>query len=287
LVSLYKGIPERVLHEISISLISGLSSGILREAGKLNTRTVDWRGHSDVFPSTHWSVVLAAGKSQAEPEMARVALAELCRVYWAPLYGFVRSRGHTMHDSQDLTQSFFAYVLEHKVYARADRRKGRFRSFLLASLKNFLADAADRERTIKRGGAQIFLPLHEEQAQEAESLFQTHSGVSNGDRLFDRSWAEALVAAALERLSADYKRESREQLFNQLRIFIAGGAEPPPTYAELTDRLGTTESTLRSHVTRLRARYREALRTEVRRTVNTEKQVDQELRELLHVLTEM
>ena len=170
---------------------------------------------------------------------------------------------------------------------RVDQRKGRFRSFLLASLKNFLADAADKERTLKRGGAQIFLPLHEEQVQEAESLFQTHSGMRNEDRLFDRSWAEALVAAALERLSADYKRDAKEQLFRELRIFIAGGAEPPPTYAELTDRLGITESTLRSHVTRLRARYREALRTEVRRTVDSEKQVDQELRELLHVLTEM
>ena len=257
----------------------------MKEAGNLNVRAGDGQGHSDVFPSTHWSIVLAAGKTQAEPEMARAALAELCQVYWAPLYGFVRSRGHTMHDAQDLTQSFFAYVLEHKVYVRADRRKGRFRSFLLASLKHFLADAADRERTLKRGGAQIFLPLHEEQAQEAESLFQTHSGVNNEDLLFDRSWAEALVASALERLSADYKREAKEQLFNELRIFIAGGAEEPPTYAQLTDRLGVTESTLRSHVTRLRARYREALRAEVRRTVNTEKQVDQELRELLHVLT--
>ena len=240
-----------------------------------------------MFPSTHWSMVFAAGRSEAEPQTAEAALAELCQVYWAPLYGFVRSRGHTVHDAQDLTQSFFAYLLEHKVYARANRQKGRFRSFLLASLKNFLADAADRERTLKRGGAQILLPLHEEQAREAESLFQTHSGMSNGDRLFDRSWAEALVAAALERLSADYKREAKEQLFNELRMFIAGGAEPPPTYAELTDRLGVTESTLRSHVTRLRARYREALRTEVRRTVDSEKQVDQELRELLHVLTEM
>ena len=240
-----------------------------------------------MFPSTHWSVVLAAGRSQAEPRTAEAALAELCQVYWAPLYGFVRSRGHTVHDAQDLTQSFFAYVLEHKVYARVDRRKGRFRSFLLASLKNFLADAVDRERTLKRGGAQIFLPLHEEQAQEAESLFQTHSGMSNEDRLFDRSWAAALVAAALERLSADYRHEAKEQLFKELRIFIAGGAEPPPTYAELTDRLGIAESTLRSHVTRLRSRYREALRTEVRRTVDSEKQVDQELRELLHVLTEM
>ena len=259
----------------------------MKEAVNLNTRAANGQGRSDVFPSTHWSVVFAAGRSEAEPQMAGAALAELCQVYWAPLYGFVRSRGHTVHDAQDLTQSFFAYVLEHKVYARVDRRKGRFRSFLLASLKNFLADAADRERTLKRGGAQIFLPLHEEQAQEAESLFQTHSGMSNEDRLFDRSWAEALVAAALERLSADYKREAKEQLFKELRIFIAGGAEPPPTYAELTDRLGITESTLRSHVTRLRARYREALRTEVRRTVDSEKQVDQELRELLHVLTEM
>ena len=231
--------------------------------------------------------MLAAGRSEAEPEMVGTALTELCQVYWAPLYSFIRSRGHTVHDAQDLTQSFFVYVLEHKVYARVDRRKGRFRSFLLASLKNFLADAADRERTLKRGGARIFLPLHEEQALEAESLFQTHSGISNEDRLFDRSWAEALVAAALEHLSADYRREAKEQLFKELRIFIAGGAEPPPTYAELTDRLGITESTLRSHVTRLRARYRKALRTEVRRTVDSEKQVDQELRELLHVLTEM
>jgi RNA polymerase sigma factor (sigma-70 family) len=259
----------------------------LKEAVNLNTRAGNGQDRSDVFPSTHWSVVLAAGRSQAEPQTAEAALAELCQVYWAPLYGFARSRGHTVHDAQDLTQSFFAYLLEHKVYARVDRRKGRFRSFLLASLKNFLADAADKERTLKRGGAQIFLPLHEEQAQEAESLFQTHSGMSNEDRLFDRSWAEALVAAALERLSADYKREAKEQLFKELRIFIAGGAEPPPTYAELTDRLRITESTLRSHVTRLRARYREALRTEVRRTVDSEKQVDQELRELLRVLTEM
>ena len=231
--------------------------------------------------------MFAAGRSEAEPEMGGAALAELCQGYWAPLYGFVRSRGHTVHDAQDFTQSFFAYLLEHRVYARANRQKGRFRSFLLASLKNFLADAADRERTLKRGGAQVFLPLHEEQAQEAESLFQTHSGTGNEGWLFDRGWAEALVAAALERLSADYKREAKEQLFKELRTFIAGGAEPLPTYAELTDRLGITESTLRSHVTRLRARYREALRTEVRRTVDSEQQVDQELRELLHVLMEM
>ena len=229
--------------------------------------------------------MLAAGRSQAEPDIAGAALAELCQTYWAPLYSFVRGRGYSVHDAQDLTQSFFAYLLERKVYARADRQKGRFRAFLLVSLKNFLADAADRERTLKRGGGQDFLPLREDQAEEAESLFQNHSGTSNGDRLFDLGWAEALVAAGLERLSTDYKVGGKEQLFNELRSFVAGGTDPLPTYADLADRLEMAEPTLRSHVTRLRARYREALRAEVRRTVDTETEVDDELHELLHVLT--
>ena len=275
-----------MLHGILIFLAACFSSAVLIQTANVKTLAGNGHGQSDLFPSTHWSAVLAAGRSQAEPEIAQAALAELCQTYWAPLYSFVRSRGYTVHDAQDLTQSFFAYLLEHKIYARVDRQKGKFRSFLLASLKNFLAHAADSARTLKRGGGQDFLPLHEEQAKEAESLFQAHSTASSEDRLFDRSWAEALLAAGLERLSADYKGESKEKLFNELRIFVAGGAGPPPTYAELTDRLGIAESTLRSHVTRLRARYLEALRAEVRRTVPTETQVDEELRELIHVLTE-
>jgi RNA polymerase sigma factor (sigma-70 family) len=267
-------------------LAACFSSAILIQAVNVNTRLGNRHGQSDFFPSTHWTAVLAAGRSQAEPEIAEAALAELCQTYWAPLYSFVRSRGYTVHDAQDLTQSFFAYLLEHKIYARVERQKGKFRAFLLASLKNFLAHAADRKRTLERGGGQEFLPLHEEQVKEAESLFQTHSTASSEDRLFDRSWAEALIAAGLERLSADYKRESKEKLFNELRIFVAGGADPLPTYAELANRLGIAQSTLRSHVTRLRARYREALRAEVRRTVNTETQVEQELHELLHLLME-
>ena len=240
---------------------------------------------SDLFPSTHWSVVLAAGRSQAEPEIAHAALAELCQTYWAPLYSFVRIRGYTVHDAQDLTQSFFAHLIEHKIYKGVDERKGRFRSFLLASLKNFLADASDRERTLKRGGGQSFLPLHEEQIKEAESLFQNHRTASTEELIFDRSWAEALVAAGLERLSADYRSEAKETLFNELSVFLTSGVDPLPTYAELAVRLGMTESTLRSHVTRLRARYREALRAEVRRTVDTEAEVDEELHGLLHALT--
>jgi len=238
-----------------------------------------------MFAPTHWSVVVAAGESQADPKIAQTALAQLCQTYWTPLYTFVRSRGYAVHDAQDLTQSFFAYLIEKKIYARADRQKGKFRSFLLASLKNFLADAYDREQTLKRGGARDFLPLKEQQVDEAESLFQTHSDAIGEDRIFERSWAEALVAAGLQRLSADYKTEGKEKLFQELKIFLTGGAEPLPRYADLAERLRTIESTLRSHITRLRARYREALRAEVRRTVETEAEVDGELRELLRVLT--
>jgi RNA polymerase sigma factor (sigma-70 family) len=241
------------------------------------------QGQSDLFPPTHWSVIVAAGKNAAEPEVAHAALAELCQTYWVPLYSFVRSCGYSMHDAQDLTQSFFAYLIERKIYARADREKGKFRSFLLASLKHFLADASDRERRLKRGGGRSLLPLHDEQARWAESVFQTHSGTQ--DQLFDRSWAEALIAAGLERLSADYKGEEKKKLFNELRIFLAGGDASPPSYSELAMRLGMSESTLRSHVTRLRARYRQALRAEVRRTVESEAEVETELHELLRILT--
>jgi RNA polymerase sigma factor (sigma-70 family) len=274
-----------VLHGILIFLAACFFSAGLIQTADVKTLAGNGRRQSDLFPSTHWSVVLAAGRSQAEPQLAHAALAELCQTYWTPLYSFVRSRGYTVHDAQDLTQSFFACLIEHKIYARVDRQKGRFRSFLLASLKNFLADASDRERTLKRGGGQSFLPLHEEQIEEAESLFQNHRTASTEELIFDRSWAEALVSAALERLSADYKGESREKLFNELTVFLTSSADPLPSYADLAGRLGMTESTLRSHVTRLRARYREALRAEVRRTVDTEAEVDEELHELLHVLT--
>ncbi|MGH7936488.1 MAG: RNA polymerase sigma factor [Chthoniobacterales bacterium] len=246
------------------------------------------RGKGDPFVPTQWSVVLAAGESQSDPEAARAALAQLCQTYWPPLYTFVRSRGYPVHDAQDLTQNFFAHLIEHKLYARADRQKGKFRSFLLASLKNLLADEHDRAQTLKRGGGQDFLPLNDTQAAEAESLFQTHHGDElspDEDRVFERTWAETLVAGALARLAAEYRAEGKEKLFAQLKIFLTGGADPLPTYAELSVQLGTPASSLRSDVTRLRERYRVALRAEVRRTVECESQVEDELRELLRVLT--
>jgi len=233
-------------------------------------------------------MILAAGRSQADPEVARAALAQLCQTYWAPLYGFVRSRGYTVYDAQDLTQSFFAYLIEHKIYARADRAYGKFRAFLLASIKKFLADAYDREQTLKRGGGREFVPLDETQAEAAESLFQTRGSFTDAlgeDLVFERSWADALVAAGLERLSAVYRGDGKEKLFEELKIYVTGSSDPLPAYEELAARLGLVASTLRSHVTRLRARYRDALRTEVRRTVENDAQVDDELHELLRVLT--
>jgi len=241
-------------------------------------------GQSEPFAPTHWSVIIAAGESQAAPDIARAALAQLCQTYWAPLYTFVRSRGHAVHDAQDLTQSFFAYLIEHKIYARADPEKGKFRSFLLASLKNFLGHAYDREKTLKRGGAFTFLPLDEERA---EAMFQTQclaEDSPNEDRLFERSWADTVVETALERLATEQQAEGKGKLFAKLRVFLAGSADPLPTYDELTVRLDLPASTLRSHVTRLRARFREFLRAEVRRTVATDAEVDGELHELFRVL---
>jgi RNA polymerase sigma-70 factor (ECF subfamily) len=190
---------------------------------------------------------------------------------------------------QDLTQGFFAYALEHKIYKQTDPAKGKFRSFLLASFKNFVSDAQDRAQALKRGGRCEFIPLEEDRMNAAESLFQSYHSLGEAgaveDRLFERTWAKALVATTLERVAASYQREGKGNVFCELEPFLSAGPAPLPKYTELALRLGIAESTLRSQVTRLRARYRDALRTEVRRTVNTDAEVDEELRELLRVLT--
>ena len=253
----------------------------------MKTPAGNGHGRNDFFPSTHWSVVVAAGESQAEPDIAQAALTELCKNYWVPLYSFVRSRGYAVEDAQDLTQSFFAYLIEHKIYVRADRTKGKFRSFLLASLKNFLGHAYEREQTLKRGGSLDFLQLDDARAKAAESLFQTHfisADPAGEDRVFERSWAEAVVRVGLERLEAEQKTEGKDRLFEELRMFLTSSANPLPTYDDLAIRLSLSPSTLRSHVTRLRARYRELLRAEVRRTVDADAEVDGELHWLFRVL---
>ena len=175
-------------------------------------------------------MILAAGQEESEPEAAQAALAQLCQTYWAPLYTFVRRRGHLPDDAEDLTQSFFVYLLEDKIYLRADSGKGKFRSFLLTCLKDRLADARDYKQALKRGGGRDLLPLNEAQVEEAESLFQTHGAPEdspNEDRLFERIWAETLVAAALNRTSAHYRDEDKKKLFEELKIFVTVGSNVP------------------------------------------------------------
>ena len=191
---------DRAARIRKLSLGLPFSVVLLHRFGAASTGN-DPRSERAVRPDP-WSVILAAGESQTAPEAARAAFAQLCHTYWPPLYTFVRSRGYAVHDAQDLTQSFFAHLIEHKLYARVDRQKGKFRSFLLASLKNLLADTHDRAQTLKRGGGRDFLPLDEEQIEKAESLFQTHGGAEeppNEDRVFERTWAETLVTGALAR----------------------------------------------------------------------------------------
>lgn len=245
-------------------------------------------GQSDRFEATRWSVVLLAAREAAAPKSAQTALAQLCGTYWAPLYGFIRSRGYSLHDAQDLTQGFFCHLIEHQIYARTDQTRGKFRSFLLASVKHFLADAYGRARALKRGGDCEFLPLHDDLAQAAEASFcrSTAPGLDTAeDRLFERQWAQTLIDATLGKLKEGYEVEGKGALFRTLEVFAGGKTDPPPTYEQLSAQLAMPEVTVRSHVGRLRARYRELLRAELRRTVESEEEVDQELRELLRVLT--
>lgn len=230
---------------------------------------------------------MAAAGSEDQATVARAALDQLCQTYWAPLYTYVRSRGHSPHDAQDLTQGFFAHLIENKIYTRADRTKGKFRAFLLASLKNFLSHAYEREQALKRGGHLEFLPLDESRAEAAESLFQaqaTTTEAANPDRVFERTWAETVIETAMDRLEDEQKAEGKQKLFDKLRVFLSGSPDPLPTYDNLSAGLQLPASTLRSHVTRLRARYREFLRAEVRRTVATDAEVTGELHELFRVL---
>jgi len=231
------------------------------------------------FTTTHWSVVLAAGLS-ASPQ-ATDALEKLCRTYWLPLYSFVRRHGHSPHDAQDLTQAFFAKLLEKNFWSRADPHKGRFRSFLLTALRQFLADERDRAQTIKRGGGLTFLPL-DEQLAETRYLEAPGDGVSP-EKVFDRQWAAAVLEQARARLREECIVAGKGELYERLK-FVESGEASAFTYAELAAQLGMTESAIKSVVSRLRQRFGELLREEVAHTVAAPADLDEEIRYLLAVI---
>jgi RNA polymerase sigma-70 factor (ECF subfamily) len=230
------------------------------------------------FHTTRWSVITAA---QGDTTSAAAAVGDLCQCYWFPLYAFVRRRGHAVHDAQDLTQAFFARFLEHRGFAAVDRANGRFRSFLLASLKHFLANEYDRQQAAKRGGGCTFVPLND---PNAEARYHAHAAEQlTAERLFDREWALALLDRALARLAAEMAAEGKGTQFEALKFCLTGAASAP--YAEVAASLGLSEGAVKVAVHRLRTRYRAHLRAEVAATVEADADIDDELRELLRALS--
>ncbi len=243
------------------------------------------RGGHGSFDTTHWSVVFACARGEGDPAGgAPAALTRLCQDYWPPLYSFARRRGYQAPDAQDLTQDFFAYLLETRVFHRADPARGKFRSFLLTLFKRFLANANTRERQQKRGGGQEFVLLDEEiQAVEAQSSRTPELAAMDEDRYYEQRWAEALVARTFDFLRRENAAGTKGKIFGALEPFLRGG-HGLPSQQEVAARLDIPLGTLRSHLSRLRARYREVIRAEVSRTVAATEDVDEELRYLFRAL---
>jgi RNA polymerase sigma-70 factor (ECF subfamily) len=236
--------------------------------------------------TTHWSVVNDFSLPQSEPERRKLALTRLYQDYWPPLYRFVRRRGYNKQDAQDLTQGFFYYLLEKKACSASDRSKGRFRTFLLVLLKRYLGAARAHQCRQKRGGNRALVFLDDQRlnaAEEAEEEALSTSAPRDEERAFDWNWATALVSRAVDALDAEYSSGQKGRLLAELRPFLTGGVGLP-THDEAAARLGVSLETFRSHLFRLRGRYRALLRAEVLRTVPLEEDIDEELRYLCRVL---
>ena len=231
------------------------------------------------FSTTHWSVVLEAGRGNS-PAAAQ-ALERLCSAYWYPLYAYVRWKGHEPHDAQDLVQDFFAYFLEHNYLRLADRTRGRFRTFLLTSLQHFLVNDWRKTTRKRRGGRRRILSLDEEMA---ESRFAGEPAIEQPpDALYDRGWAAVLLDRALSALRAEFEQSGKQDLFERLKVFV-WGEKSALSYAAMAGELGMTEGAVKVAVHRLRQRYGELLRAEVAQTVATPVEVDEELRYLVSVI---
>ena len=233
------------------------------------------------FPATHWSVILAARAGQ--DTQAAIALENLCRAYWYPLYAFVRRQGYDTPDAQDLTQGFFARLLEKDYLADVDRRKGRFRSFLVAAIKHFLADERDKASALKRGGGQVPISLDAQAAEDRFRLEPAHE--LTPEKLFERLWALSLLRRVFGRLAQDYAEADKKELFAELQEFLAPGAEAA-SYALLARRLNMNEGAVRMAVHRLRQRYGQLFREEVAHTVADPNEIEEEMRHLLRVLSD-
>jgi RNA polymerase sigma-70 factor (ECF subfamily) len=232
---------------------------------------------SSAFPTTRWTLVIAAADPQRQD--ARAALVSLCERYWYPIYAYVRRRGHPADQAQDLTQEFCIRLLEGRYLDRADPEKGRFRAFILTSLKFFLADEGDRARAQKRGGGAVLsfdLSSGDDRYQREPAHNETP------ERIFERRWVLSMLDRVLDRLRAEFVEHGRLDHFNRLKIFLLDQAEAP--YAELAREMGTSEGALKVAIHRLRKRYRDLFRQEIAETVADAADVEPELRYLAAAL---
>lgn len=231
------------------------------------------------FATTHWSVVLLGADTSTED--GTQALAKLCATYWYPLYSFARRTGMGPQDAEDLTQGFFEHFLRNNLAASGSPERGRFRSFLLASFRNFMADQRDRTHCLKRGGGVPPLSLS---AEEGEDRFRLEpADTSDPQRQYELSWAITVLDTVLRRLEQEVEAAGRGDLFQALKPHLV--ADPTEeTYAGIGARLGMTESAVKGTVFRLRQRYRELFRDEIRSTVSSAEHFEEELRHLMSVL---
>jgi len=249
-----------------VSSLTGVSSALTGQSGAI------------AFTTTQWSVVLNA---QGESPSAKEALEKLCRIYWWPLYGFIRRQGYSPEVSQDLTQGFFAMLLERRDLDAVRREKGRLRSYLLASLKHYVAKAHRREMAIKRGEGKPLVPLQELMARERADLEPADQ--LSADRIYERRWALTLLEEVLSRLEMEYQAAGSSKLFDHLKQLLSDDPDRP-SQAQIARELGMNENAVKQALHRLRQRYRLLLRDEIAQTVAAPGDVEDELRYFISVL---
>jgi RNA polymerase sigma-70 factor (ECF subfamily) len=238
---------------------------------------VDQQSHGQ-FRTTHWSVVMAAGGG-ASPASAK-ALETLCANYWYPLYAYARRRLATVDEAQDMTQEFFAFLLEKNPLSRADPARGRFRSFLLASFKHFLSHERDRARALKRGGGRRLQALDFDQGERR--FIHEPADLETPEKIFERRWALTVLDKAMARLRGDYVEAGKEELFEGIKATLTG--DGPAPYSLIAEKLGMTEAAIKVAVHRLRRRYQEILHDEIAQTVHEPEEIDDELKHLFQAV---
>ncbi len=247
------------------------------------TQETEWSARPDpvaAFATTHWSVVLDAGETGSP--RANEAIARLCKVYWYPLYAYVRRQGYKPEQAQDLTQEFFARLLARNYFRALDRQKGKFRSFLLAAMEHFLAKEWRDANRLKRGGGQTLISLDQEDPETRYKIEPVET--LTAERIYERRWALTLIEQAMQRLRDEFVTVGKLPLFNALQGSLSG-ERGETTHAEIGAQLDMTEGAVKVAVHRLRKRYGEILREEIANTVSRPEEVDEELRYLLAVVS--